>query len=172
MRISGGKNPLDATSVHPESYEAASALLSKLGYKPNDVVAGNLLGLSLQVKDYKKMAAELGIGEITLTDIVKELEKLGRDPREDLPKPILRTDVLEMKDLKPGMKLKGTVRNVIDFGAFVDIGVHQDGLVHISQMADRFIKHPLEVVSVGDVVDVVVVSVDIDKKRIQLSMKL
>ena len=132
MRISGGKNPLDATSVHPESYEAASALLSKLGYKPNDVVAGNLLGLSLQVKDYKKMAAELGIGEITLRDIVKELEKPARDPRDDMPKPILRSDVLEMKDLKEGMVLKGTVRNVIDFGAFVDIGVHQDGLVHIS----------------------------------------
>ena len=133
MRISGGKNPLDATSVHPESYEAASALLSKLGYKPNDVVAGNLLGLSLQVKDYKKMAAELGIGEITLRDIVKELEKPARDPRDDMPKPILRSDVLEMKDLKEGMVLKGTVRNVIDFGAFVDIGVHQDGLVHISE---------------------------------------
>ena len=129
-------------------------------------------GISSKITDYKKLSEELGIGEITLKDIVKELEKPGRDPREDLPKPILRTDVLEMKDLKPGMKLKGTVRNVIDFGAFVDIGVHQDGLVHISQMADRFIKHPLEVVSVGDVVDVVVVSVDIDKKRIQLSMKL
>ena len=150
MRISGGKNPLDATSVHPESYEAASALLSKLGYKPNDVVAGNLLGLSLQVKDYKKMAAELGIGEITLRDIVKELEKPARDPRDDMPKPILRSDVLEMKDLKEGMVLKGTVRNVIDFGAFVDIGVHQDGLVHISEMTERFIKHPLEAVSVGD----------------------
>ena len=159
MRISGGKNPLDATSVHPESYEAASALLSKLGYKPNDVVAGNLLGLSLQVKDYKKMAAELGIGEITLRDIVKELEKPARDPRDDMPKPILRSDVLEMKDLKEGMVLKGTVRNVIDFGAFVDIGVHQDGLVHISEMTERFIKHPLEAVSVGD------------KKRISLSMK-
>ena len=168
MRISGGKNPLDATSVHPESYEAASALLSKLGYKPNDVVAGNLLGLSLQVKDYKKMAAELGIGEITLRDIVKELEK---DPRDDMPKPILRSDVLEMKDLKEGMVLKGTVRNVIDFGAFVDIGVHQDGLVHISEMTERFIKHPLEAVSVGDIVDVRVIGVDMKKKRISLSMK-
>ena len=157
MRISGGKNPLDATSVHPESYEAASALLSRLGYKPNDVVAGNLLGLSLQVKDYKKMAAELGIGEITLRDIVKELEKPARDPRDDMPKPILRSDVLEMKDLKEGMVLKGTVRNVIDFGAFVDIGVHQDGLVHISEMTERFIKHPLEAVSVGDIVDVRVI---------------
>lgn len=171
MRISGGKNPLDATSVHPESYEAASALLSKLGYKPNDVVAGNLLGLSLQVKDYKKMAAELGIGEITLRDIVKELEKPARDPRDDMPKPILRSDVLEMKDLKEGMVLKGTVRNVIDFGAFVDIGVHQDGLVHISEMTERFIKHPLEVVSVGDIVDVRVIGVDMKKKRISLSMK-
>lgn len=171
MRISGGKNPLDATSVHPESYEAASALLSKLGYKPNDVVAGNLLGLSLQVKDYKKMAAELGIGEITLRDIVKELEKPARDPRDDTLKPILRSDVLEMKDLKEGMVLKGTVRNVIDFGAFVDIGVHQDGLVHISEMTERFIKHPLEAVSVGDIVDVRVIGVDMKKKRISLSMK-
>ena len=124
-----------------------------------------------KITDYKKLSKELGIGEITLQDIVKELEKPGRDPREDLPKPILRTDVLEMSDLKPGMKLKGTVRNVIDFGAFVDIGVHQDGLVHISQMADKYIKHPLEVVSVGDVVDVTVLSVDEKKKRIQLSMK-
>ena len=171
MRISGGKNPLDATSVHPESYEAASALLSRLGYKPNDVVAGNLLGLSLQVKDYKKMAAELGIGEITLRDIVKELEKPARDPRDDMPKPILRSDVLEMKDLKEGMILKGTVRNVIDFGAFVDIGVHQDGLVHVSEITERFIKHPLEAVSVGDIVDVRVIGVDMKKKRISLSMK-
>ena len=173
MRISGGKNPLDATSVHPESYEAASALLSKLGYKPNDVVAGNLLGLSLQVKDYKKMAAELGIGEITLRDIVKELEKPARDPRDDMPKPILRSDVLEMKDLKEGMVLKGTVRNVIDFGAFVDIGVHQDGLVHISQMCvDRRVEHPLDVVSVGDVVDVCVIEADPAKNRVSLSMIL
>ena len=171
MRISGGKNPLDATSVHPESYEAAAALLKKLGYKPNDVVAGNLLGLSLQVRDYKKMANELGIGEITLRDIVKELEKPARDPRDDMPKPILRSDVLEMKDLKEGMILKGTVRNVIDFGAFVDIGVHQDGLVHISEMTERFIKHPLEAVSVGDIVDVRVIGVDMKKKRISLSMK-
>ena len=171
LNISGGKNPLDATSVHPESYEAAAALLKKLGYKPNDVVAGNLLGLSLQVRDYKKMANELGIGEITLRDIVKELEKPARDPRDDMPKPILRSDVLEMKDLKEGMVLKGTVRNVIDFGAFVDIGVHQDGLVHISEMTERFIKHPLEAVSVGDIVDVRVIGVDMKKKRISLSMK-
>ena len=136
-------------------------------------MAGNLLGLSLQVKDYKKMAAELGIGEITLRDIVKELEKPARDPRDDMPKPILRSDVLEMKDLKEGMVLKGTVRNVIDFGAFVDIGVHQDGLVHISELSDsRFVKHPLDVVSVGDIVDVKVMSVDLEKKRIQLTMKM
>ena len=150
---------------------AAGALLDKLGYKTKDVAAGNLLGLSLLVRDYKKMAKELGIGEITLRDIVKELEKPARDPREDMPKPILRSDVLEMKDLKEGMILKGTVRNVIDFGAFVDIGVHQDGLVHISQMTERFIKHPLEAVSVGDVVDVKVIGVDLKKKRISLSMK-
>ena len=172
LRIQNGKNPLDTTSVHPESYEAAEKLLKKQGFTTEDICAGKLAGLSLTIKDYKKLAEELEIGEITLRDIVKELEKPGRDPRDEMPKPILRTDVLEMKDLKEGMILKGTVRNVIDFGAFVDIGVHQDGLVHISQMADRFIKHPLAVVSVGDVVDVVVVSVDIDKKRIQLSMKL
>ena len=125
-----------------------------------------------KIRDYKKLAEELGTGELTLRDIVGELEKPGRDPREDMPKPILRTDVLEMKDLKPGMILKGTVRNVIDFGAFVDIGVHQDGLVHISQICDRFIKHPLEAVSVGDIVDVQVISVDVAKKRIALTMKI
>ena len=172
MRISGGKNPLDATSVHPESYEAASKLLEKLGYKTSDISGGKLLGISLQMKGkYEKMAQELGIGEITLQDIVKELEKPARDPRDEMPKPILRTDVLDMKDLKEGMILKGTVRNVIDFGAFVDIGVHQDGLVHISEMSEKFIKHPLEAVSVGDVVDVKVISVDMKKKRISLSMK-
>ena len=171
MRITGGKNPLDATSVHPESYEAASALLSKLGYQPEDILAGRLAGLSKQCRDYKKLAKELGIGEITLRDIVSELEKPGRDPRAQMPGVILRTDVLEMKDLKEGMILKGTVRNVIDFGAFVDIGVHQDGLVHISQICDKFIKHPLEAVSVGDIVDVRVLSVDLAKKRISLSMK-
>ncbi len=170
-RIVGGKNPLDATSVHPESYEAATKLLEKLGFQPEDITGGKLAGISRQVKDYKKMAADLGIGEITLRDIVKELEKPARDPREEMPRPILRTDVLDMKDLKEGMILKGTVRNVIDFGAFVDIGVHQDGLVHISQMSDKFIKHPLEAVSVGDVVDVRVLSVDLKKKRIALSMK-
>lgn len=171
MRIQGGENPLDGTGVHPESYEAAEKLLKKQGYTPEDIVGGNLTGLSLTIKDYKKLAEELGIGEITLRDIVKELEKPARDPREEMPKPILRTDVLEMKDLKEGMVLKGTVRNVIDFGVFVDIGVHQDGLVHISQITDRYIKHPLEAVSVGDIVDVKVMSVDLKKKRIQLTMR-
>ena len=172
LRIQNGKNPLDATSVHPESYEAAEKLLKKQGFTTEDICAGKLAGLSLTIKDYKKLAEELEIGEITLRDIVKELEKPGRDPRDEMPKPILRTDVLEMKDLKEGMILKGTVRNVIDFGAFVDIGVHQDGLVHISQMTNKkFIKPPLEVVSVGDIVDVKVMSVDLKKKRIQLTMK-
>ena len=171
MRIQGGENPLDGTAVHPESYDAAEKLLKKQGYKPEDITGGNLTGLSLTIKDYKKLAEELGIGEITLRDIVKELEKPARDPREEMPKPILRTDVLEMKDLKEGMVLKGTVRNVIDFGVFVDIGVHQDGLVHISQITDRYIKHPLEAVSVGDIVDVKVMSVDLKKKRIQLTMR-
>ena len=173
MRIQGGKNPLDGTSVHPESYEAAEKLLVKLGYTTEDIAGGKLAGLSKAVKDYEKLAEELGVGEITLRDIVKELEKPARDPRDEMPKPILRTDVLEMKDLTEGMILKGTVRNVIDFGVFVDIGVHQDGLVHISQITDKkFIKHPLEVVSVGDIVEVKVMSVDLQKKRIQLTMKL
>lgn len=230
MRIIDGKNPLDATSVHPESYEATMLLLEKLGLTLEDVkelqkqagkqppkgkrergkkqqkkqmvikntgtAMGKALaqalaesvmeepqtvqqeekvlptGLERKVKDKKKMAEELGIGELTLTDILKELEKPARDPREDMPKPILRSDILEMKDLEPGMVLKGTVRNVIDFGAFVDIGVHQDGLVHISQITEKFIKHPLEAVSVGDVVDVQVISVDTAKKRIALTMKL
>lgn len=171
MRINGGKNPLDNTSVHPESYEAAEALLKKLGYKLEDLNGGKLVGLSLLVKDYKKLSQELSVGEITLRDIVKELEKPGRDPRDEMPKPILRTDVLDMEDLQPGMVLKGTVRNVIDFGAFVDIGVHQDGLVHISQMTDKYIKHPLEAVSVGDIVEVKVMNIDLAKKRIQLTMK-
>lgn len=172
MRIQGGKNPLDATAVHPESYEAAEKLLKKQGYKAEDITNHKLTGLSLTLRDYKKLAEELEIGEITLRDIVKELEKPARDPRDEMPKPILRTDVLEMKDLKEGMVLKGTVRNVIDFGAFVDIGVHQDGLVHISQMSDRFIKHPLEVVSVGDIVEVKVLDVDLKKQRIALTMKI
>lgn len=168
LRISGGKNPLDATSVHPESYEAAEKFLDSMGMKPADIFGGNAV---YYMKDYKKMAEKLGVGEMTLRDIVKELTKPGRDPREEMPKPVLRTDVLDMKDLKEGMVLKGTVRNVIDFGAFVDIGVHQDGLVHISEMTERFIKHPLEAVSVGDVVDVKVLSVDLKKKRISLTMK-
>ena len=171
-RIAGGEQPLDATSVHPESYEAAEKLIALTGYTMEDLKGGNLKGISQKVRDYKKTAQEIGVGELTLRDIVKELEKPARDPREDMPKPILRTDVLEMKDLKEGMILKGTVRNVIDFGAFVDIGVHQDGLVHISQICDRFIKHPLEAVSVGDVVDVQVLSVDLKKKRIALTMKI
>lgn len=172
LRIAEGKNPLDATSVHPESYEATKKLLEKLGFTTNDIKEGNLKGISKKISDYKKLAEELEIGELTLRDIVKELEKPARDPREDMPKPILRSDVMEMKDLEPGMVLKGTVRNVIDFGAFVDIGVHQDGLVHISQMSDRYIKHPLEVVAVGDIVEVKVLSVDLKKQRIQLTMKL
>lgn len=236
MRILNGDNPLDATSVHPESYEAAMKLLDKLGLTMEDVkenwkntakaqkeaaaapapkpqkpkehkvvikntntamgaalaaalggsytttdepkkkeasvTAKPVSGIASKIKDRTKLAAELGIGEITLDDILKELEKPARDPREDMPKPILRSDVLDMKDLKPGMILKGTVRNVIDFGVFVDIGVHQDGLVHISQITDKFIKHPLEAVSVGDIVDVKVMSVDVAKKRISLTMRL
>ena len=171
MRIQGGKNPLDATGVHPESYGATEKLLERQGFTLEDVAGGNLSGLSKTVKDYKKLSQELEIGEITLRDIVKELEKPARDPRDEMPKPILRTDVLDMKDLKEGMILKGTVRNVIDFGVFVDIGVHQDGLVHISQITDKYIKHPLEAVSVGDIVDVKVMSVDLKKKRIQLTIR-
>lgn len=233
MRIADGDNPLDATSVHPESYEAAEKLMEKLGLTMEDVKAaqkkaavkkpapvkekkprpqkpvihntntamGKALAAALggvdmaaeendmnvtnsnsgqtavsnlakKVKDKKKLAEELGIGEITLVDILTELEKPARDPRDDMPAPILRSDVLDMKDLKPGMILKGTVRNVIDFGVFVDIGVHQDGLVHISQITDRYIKHPLEAVSVGDIVDVQVLTVDVPKKRIGLTMKI
>ena len=172
MRITGGDNPLDATSVHPESYDAAVSLLRTLGFKLEDLKNSKVTGLKQMIKDFKKTAAELGIGEITLHDIISEIEKPGRDPREEMPKPILRTDVLEMKDLTPGMTLKGTVRNVIDFGVFVDIGVHQDGLVHISQITERYIKHPLDAVSVGDIVDVKGMSVDVSKKRIQLTMKL
>ncbi len=173
MRIAGGDNPLDSTSVHPETYAAAEGLLKNLGYTPEDLKEGKLSDLGKKIGDKKQMAATLNIGEITLVDIIKELEKPGRDPRDEMPKPILRTDVLEMKDLKEGMILKGTVRNVIDFGAFVDIGVHQDGLVHISQLTNKkFVKHPLDVVSVGDIVDVKVMSVDLAKKRIQLTMIL
>ena len=173
LRIPGGENPLDATSVHPESYDATKKLLEKLGYEPADIEAGNLSEISKKINDYAGLAKELGIGEMTLRDIVKELEKPGRDPRDEMPKPILRSDVLDMKDLKEGMILKGTVRNVIDFGAFVDIGVHQDGLVHISEMSeDKFVKHPLDAVSVGDIVNVRILSVDLQKKRSALSMKL
>ena len=170
-RITGGKNPLDSTSVHPESYEAAQKLLEKMGFTTEDIAGGKLSGISRKISDYKKLSEELGVGEITLRDIVKELEKPARDPREEMPKPVLRTDVLDLKDLKEGMILKGTVRNVIDFGAFVDIGVHQDGLVHISEISEKYIKHPLEAVSVGDVVDVRVLGVDMKKKRISLSMR-
>lgn len=173
MRISGGDNPLDATSVHPESYEAAKKLLEVMGYDIDSISSGELIGLKSKLEDMGRLADELGIGTITLEDIVKELEKPGRDPRDEMPKPILRKDVLDMKDLAPGMILKGTVRNVIDFGAFVDIGVHQDGLVHISQMsAERRVKHPLDIVSVGDIVDVRVIDVDVNKGRISLSMIL
>ena len=172
LRIPGGEEPLDNTSVHPESYEAAAKLLKDLGYTSESIRNGGLSTLHSQITNEKVTAESLGVGEMTLHDIVEELEKPGRDPRSEMPKPVLRTDVLEMKDLKEGMVLKGTVRNVIDFGAFVDIGVHQDGLVHISQMTERYIKHPLEVVSVGDIVDVQVMSVDLNKKRIQLTMKI
>ncbi|MGN0495092.1 MAG: Tex family protein [Lachnospiraceae bacterium] len=171
MRITGGDNPLDATSVHPESYEAATKLLTRLGYSLSDISSQGLVGLSMLAKDRSQLSKELGVGELTLDDIIKELEKPARDPRDEMQKPILRTDVMDMEDLTEGMVLKGTVRNVIDFGAFVDIGVHQDGLVHISQITNKkFIKHPLEVVSVGDVVEVKVLSVDLKRKRIQLSM--
>lgn len=172
MRIAGGDNPLDGTSVHPESYKAALELLKRADVDPEAIAKGGAAGISKKIADYKKLSGELGVGEETLKDIVKELEKPARDPREEMQKPILRTDVLDMKDLKPGMILKGTVRNVIDFGAFVDIGVHQDGLVHISQMSRKYIKHPLEAVSVGDIVEVKVLGVDMAKKRISLSMIL
>lgn len=168
-RISGGKEPLDSTSVHPESYSAAKKLIEKMGCGIRDEEA--IKAFEKSVKDKEALASEIGVGVPTLEDIIKELIKPGRDPREDMPKPVLRQDVLDIKDLKPGMILKGTVRNVIDFGAFVDIGVHQDGLVHISEMSDHFIKHPLEAVSVGDIVEVKVLSVDTEKERISLSMK-
>ena len=171
LRITDGVQPLDATSVHPESYGAASALLAHLGLSDDQIGSGSVQGISKQIGDYGAMAAQLGVGEPTLRDIVAELEKPARDPRAEMPAPILREDVLEMKDLQPGMELNGTVRNIVDFGAFVDIGVHQDGLVHISQITDRFIKHPLEVLHVGNVVKVKVLSVDVAKKRIALTMR-
>ncbi len=171
LRISDGDNPLDATSVHPESYEATQKLMELQHIDSANI--GNLAGLSRSITHYDELAKKLGIGELTLRDIVAELEKPARDPRDEMPKPILRSDVLEMKDLKEGMLLKGTVRNVIDFGVFVDIGVHQDGLVHVSQLSStKFVKHPLEVVKVGDVVDVKVLGVDLEKKRISLTMKI
>lgn len=190
MRITGGKEPLDATAVHPESYEAAKKFCGLCGIVPGELIGSALSGkpakkeagnngtekkkkLSLTEEQIRQYAGQLEIGEITLRDIISELQKPGRDPREDMPKPVLRSDVLSMEDLQPGMILKGTVRNVIDFGAFVDIGVHQDGLVHISQLSSKkFVKHPLEVVSVGDIVEVKVLSVDMQKKRIALTMKL
>lgn len=176
MRITGGENPLDATSVHPESYDACEKLLAKIGLDKNVLALGEGFGKTVAIQlskvDKKKLAAEIGVGELTLQDMIQELIKPARDPREEMPAPILRSDVLDMKDLKPGMILKGTVRNVIDFGAFMDIGVHQDGLVHISEMSEKYIKHPLNVVKLGDVVEVQVLSVDIDKKRISLTMKI
>ena len=173
LRIRGGKEPLDMTGVHPESYAAAKQLLEKLGFTEADIASGKTAEIRRKLKSVneKKLADELGIGEYTLHDIIEELEKPGRDPREKLDGPILRSDVMDITDLKPGMILKGTVRNVIDFGAFVDIGVHQDGLVHISQIADRYVKHPLDVVSVGDIVTVKVLSVDVAKRRIGLTMR-
>lgn len=170
LKIRDGKEPLDYTSVHPESYASAKKLLEKYGFSTKDILSGQVK-LSKEIRDYKNVAEEIGTDEITLKDMIGEMEKPGRDPRDEMPKPILKSDVLDFDDLKEGMELKGTVRNVIDFGAFVDIGVHQDGLVHISEMSDKFIKHPLDVVSVGDVIKVRVLSVDKKRKRIQLSMK-
>ncbi|MDO4961282.1 MAG: Tex family protein [Eubacteriales bacterium] len=172
LRIRGGSEPLDMTAVHPESYKIAEALLKKLGLDEKELGRGGLSGITSKAGNIKALAAELGVGEPTLLDILKELEKPGRDPRDEMPKPILKSDVLSMEDLKEGMQLKGTVRNIVDFGAFVDIGVHQDGLVHISQMTDKYIKSPMEVVSVGDIIDVKILSVDLKKKRIALTMKL
>lgn len=173
LRIQGGKTLLDATAVHPESYEAAQKLLMFCGYTEQDVRGGHVEDLATRAETLgmEKLATELGIGVPTLTDIIAELQRPGRDPRDELPPPLLRTDVMDMKDLKPGMELKGTVRNVIDFGAFVDVGVHQDGLVHISRITDRFIRHPSEVLKVGDIVTVWVLEVDVTKKRISLTMK-
>ena len=171
LRITDGENFLDATSVHPESYKVANALLNEVGYTKEELEKRDFKDLHTKITDVGALAEKLGVGVPTLEDIIKALEKPGRDPREDMPKPILHSEVLELKDLKEGMKLKGTVRNIVDFGAFVDIGVHQDGLVHISQMCDRFIKHPLEVVKVGDIVEVAVLSVDVGRSKIALTMK-
>ncbi len=172
LRINDGIEPLDNTGVHPESYKVVESLIEKCGFSLEQVKSGGIKGISNSIGNIEKIANQLNVGVPTLRDIVNELEKPGRDPRDEMPKPILKSDVLSMEDLKEGMVLKGTVRNVIDFGVFVDIGVHQDGLVHISEICDRYIKHPLEAVSVGDVVDVKVLSVDIKKHRISLSMKL
>jgi len=175
LRIRDGQDVLDMTSVHPESYEAARELLRLLGFDASDVKNGNTRDIEKKLKELKasipELAKKMDVGEYTLSDIVKELAKPGRDPREDVPAPVLRSDVLDFDDLTPDMVLTGTVRNVIDFGAFVDIGVHQDGLVHISQIADKFVKHPLDVVKVGDIVNVKVLSVDKERKKISLSMK-
>lgn len=174
LRIRHGINPLDNTGVHPESYDATEKLLKLMGFTDDNLASGGIKGIEAKAKaeGLDKIAATINVGVPTLDDILKELEKPGRDPREDMPKPVLRSDVLSIEDLKPGMVLKGTVRNIVDFGAFVDIGVHQDGLVHISHMTDKFIKHPLEVVSVGDIVDVEVLDVDVKKERISLSMRI
>ena len=173
MRVAESKNLLDNTGVHPESYDAAKALLELCGYTVKDAANGKLDTLSEKIDAIGKEAAakKIGVGVPTMLDIIKELKQPGRDPRDELPPPMLRTDVMDMNDLKPGMELQGTVRNVIDFGAFVDIGVHQDGLVHISQITDKYIKHPSEVLKVGQVVTVWVISVDTAKKRISLTMK-
>ena len=171
LRIRDGKEPLDYTSVHPESYVAAKALLKKYGFATKDIISGDVK-LSKEIRDFEKVSEEIETDVITLKDMIAEMEKPGRDPRDEMPKPVLKSDVLDFDDLKEGMELNGTVRNVIDFGAFVDIGVHQDGLVHISEMSDKFIKHPLDAVAVGDVVKVRVLSVDKNRKRIQLTMKL
>ncbi len=172
LRITDGDNTLDKTGVHPESYDAVDKLINKLGYTYEDVKNNKIKGISSKIENINSLAEEIGIGTPTLIDIIKELEKPGRDPRDEMPKPILRNDILSIDDLEEGMILKGTVRNVIDFGLFVDIGVHQDGLIHISQLTDKFIKHPLEVVSVGDIIDVKVLSIDKNKNRISLSMKI
>lgn len=170
LRIRGGSNPLDATAVHPDSYPAAALILKMLGFAPEDILNGKTAGISRRV-NLADLEAETGLGRLTLSDILQELEKPSRDPRDEMPKPILRRDVLDIEDLKPEMVLKGTVRNVVDFGAFIDIGVHQDGLVHLSQISDHYIRHPSEVLKVGDIVEVRVISVDLKKKRIGLSMK-
>ena len=173
LRVPESRNPLDHTAVHPESYATAKELLKLVGYTDSEIRSAKFADLAAKVKAFgtKNLSDQLSIGLPTLDDIVKELSKPGRDPRDEMPKPMLRTDVLDINDLKEGMELTGTVRNVIDFGAFVDIGVHQDGLVHISQICDKFIKHPSEVLKVGDIVKVKILSVDVRKKRISLTMR-